>query len=133
MTISATLISLSGIQAAQNRVTASASNVGNQFSTSRTNADGSVENKPYQPVESVDISEATGGVTSNFRQVSPESFPAFLPTNPASNEEGVVDLPNVDLANELLNQILGEKAFKFNLDVLKADDNNTKNLLDSIA
>lgn len=133
MTISATLISLSGMQASQQRVSASASNVANQFSTSRMNPDGTVENKPYQPIESVNTSEPGGGVSSTTRPVSPESFPAFLPTNPASNEEGMVELPNVDLANEMVNQILGKRAFEFNLEVLKASDENTQKLLDSIA
>lgn len=130
--ISPTLISLTGLQAAQQQVAASASNIANQFSTT-TQKDGVVENKPYIPVESVNSSQEFGGVTSVFQPVSPASFPAFLPDNAAADEAGIVQLPNVDLANEAVDLLTAKNAFQANLAVIKANDDVTKDLLDTFA
>lgn len=130
--ISATLTSLTGMQAAQQQVFASASNIANQFSTTSTKPDGSVENKPYQPIQSVNVSQEQG-VSSVFQPVSPASFSAFLPDNAAANEEGIVQMPNVDTANETVNMLEAKNAFQANLAVLKANDEMNKDLLDTFA
>lgn len=123
------IASLSGLQAAQKQISASASNIANQFSTS-TIKDGVKTNDPYQPVSVSNSSNELGGVSSVFQPVSPASFPAFLPDNAAADEAGIVNLPNVDLANETVNMITAKTAFEANVNLIKKSDEMQQTLLD---
>lgn len=47
-----------------------------------------------------------------------------------ANEDGIVQLPNVDLAQETANQMLASNTYKANLNVMKRADEMYQSLLD---
>ncbi len=120
---------LSGLNAAATRIGVSANNIANQ-QTTRTVENGQSVNKPYVPQEVVQTASNQGGVATSLRDVSPPSVPAFAPDNPAAGEDGLVQLPNVNLAEQVANQLRGVDAYKSNLNVIKRTDEMTQSLLD---
>ncbi len=120
---------LSGLNAAATRIGVSANNIANQ-QTTRTVENGQSVNKPYVPQEVVQTASNQGGVATSLRDVSPPSVPVFAPDNPAAGEDGLVQLPNVNLAEQVANQLLAVDAYKSNLNVIKRTDEMTQSLLD---
>lgn len=125
---------LSGAIAAARREEVVASNVANlrsrgapRNSDATTAADGTPLFRPGQVVET---SNAGGGVRATVRAVDPTSIQQFEPGAPDANAEGVVDRPNVDLAQQQANQIVAQRAFEANLKVIQTADELEKALLD---
>jgi flagellar basal-body rod protein FlgC len=116
-------IALSGLQAASKRLDNSANNVANQLTVS-------TDSKPaFQPQDIVQISDAAGGV----RTLTAPRNPATVAVPSAESESGVVQAPNVDQAEELVNQKFAVNDFQANLAVLRAQDKQQESLLDIIA
>jgi len=109
---------LSGLNAASNRIAASADNIANQFS------------KNYTPKAITQVSLGNGGIQSQVRNVEPPTTTIFNPSDPDANADGSVQLPNVDVANELVNITVASYDFKANLKTIKVADNMQKYLLD---
>lgn len=107
---------LSGLVAASSRFAVSANNVANQRSTE--NADGSKQT--FKPQEVVQQSLQGGGTLASVRPVTAPPISVFDPTSSAANNEGFVELPPVDLAQEATNRILAKNAFKSSLNIIKA-------------
>lgn len=120
---------LSGLNAASTGIGVSASNVANVQSTVGT-VDGQKVNQPYVPQEVTQQARALGGVTTSLRDVTPPSVPVFSPEDPVANEDGVVQLPNVDLTQETANQLLASNAYKANASVIRRADEMYQSLLD---
>lgn len=125
---------LSGAVAAARREEVVASNVANlrsraapPKSTDATAPDGTPLFRPGQVVET---SNAGGGVRATVLAVDPTSIQQFEPDAPDANAEGVVDRPNVDLAQQQANQIVAQRAFEANLKVIQTADELEKALLD---
>lgn len=55
------------------------------------------------------------------------------PQAPFANQAGLVAAPNVDIAQEAINQMIASYSFTANAGVLKAQDQMTKTLLDTTA
>ena len=123
---------LSGLLAAQTRLNTSASNVANIRSTVGE-VDGKLVNKPYQPMDVAQESLAEGGVSAVVLPRQPESVAVYDPNGEFANSEGIVHHPNVDLAEENLNQLLGKTAYLASLKTIEADENTTQSLLDIIS
>lgn len=96
-------------------------------STDTTAADGTPLFRPGQVVET---SVQTGGVRASVVAVDPTSIQQFEPDAPDADAEGVVDRPNVDLAQQQANQIVAQRAFQANLKVIQTADELDKALLD---
>lgn len=122
--------SLSGLNAASMRMSVSASNIANTQSTVAEQNNGQTVSKPYVPQEVMQQSQGSGGVSTSLRDVSPPSVPVFAPDNPAAGEGGIVNLPNVDLAQETSNQLMASNTYKANLGVMKRADEMYQSLLD---
>lgn len=127
-------IALSGLNAASRRLEVSASNVANASSTGALpNADGTVPAgapTAYQALEVVQTASGGGGTQTTVTTTSPSTTAAYDPQAPFANQDGLVAAPNVDLAQELINQMMASYSFAANAKVIAADDRMTKTLLD---
>lgn len=121
---------ISGLNAASKRLQASASNIANIQSTSRLE-NGVAVNEPYQPVGVNLQSASTGGVISNIQPLNIPPVQAFDPDSAFADEEGFVSLPDVNVGEEAINQILARNEYKANLRVLEAADDINGSLLDA--
>lgn len=123
-------ISLSGLLAAQNRLGVSADNTANARSAAATE-NGALVNNPYTPKETVQTAnEPQGGTSSLVRPISDPTISEYEPESPIADDAGLVQYPNVDLANEAINQKLAVTTYKANLNVIKAYDEMQQSLLD---
>lgn len=111
-------IALSGLNSASLRLNASASNVAN-ISTSGSLEEGG--QPPYTPltVQSKAQGTETGGVISQIVPRHNPFTPAYDPDSPFANAEGLIGVPNVDLAEEAVNMKLAEISYKANINTIK--------------
>jgi flagellar basal-body rod protein FlgC len=130
-------IALSGMNAAARRLEVSASNVANVMSTGALpNADGTVPAgapQAYAPLELVQTASAGGGTQTAVTTVSPSTTAISDPQAPFANQDGLVAAPNVDLAQEMISQLIASYTFAANATVMKADDRMTGALLNITA
>jgi flagellar basal-body rod protein FlgC len=135
--MSAITTALSGLEASVAQLTASASNVANvdtvgswgpAVNVGAAGASGPPL-KAYQPVQTVQTTTPDGGVAASQVPVTPATTPAYDPTSPAANAQGLVAAPNVDLNQEVVGQIGALAAYQANLAVIKTSDRMTKSLL----
>ena len=130
-------IAVSGLNAATRRVEVSASNIANQQSTgalpSANGAGPTGAPQAYRPLQVNQTDSAGGGTQTTTGEVSPATVPVSDPQAPFANADGMVAAPNVDLAQELIGQMVAKYSYAANLASLKADDRMTKSLLDATA
>ena len=130
-------IAVSGMNAAARRLEVSASNVANVLSTGAVpNADGTVPAgapQAYAPLELVQNASAGGGTQTAVTTVSPSTTAVYDPQAPFANQDGLVAAPNVDLAQEMISQLIASYTFAANATVMKADDRMTGALLNITA
>ena len=62
--------------------------------------------------------------------MTPPTTAVYDPQAPFANPDGLVAAPNVDLAQELIGQLLASYTYTANATVMKADDRMTRTLLD---
>jgi flagellar basal-body rod protein FlgC len=127
-------IALSGMNAASRRLEVSASNVANLMSTGALpNADGTLPSgapKAYAPLELVQTASAGGGTQTSVTTAKPSYVATSDPSAPFANQDGLVAAPNVDLAQEMISQLVAKYSFAANAHVMKADDEMAKTLID---
>src|SRR5512140_2290122 len=116
-------IAISGMNAAARRLEVSASNVANAQSTGALpNADGTVPAgapQAYAPLELVQTASAGGGTQTAVTTVSPSTTAISDPQAPFANQDGLVAAPNVDLAQEMISQLIARYTFAANATVMK--------------
>ena len=127
--------SLSGLMAQSKRVAVSAENIANMRSRGLREdgpAQGSGEGQPgaYVPRQVEDVTTAGGGVKAVERPVDPASVKIYAPSRPDADAAGVAAVPNVNLAEELVNQILAQRAYEANAAAIRTQDEMTDRLLD---
>jgi flagellar basal-body rod protein FlgC len=127
-------IAVSGMNAAARRLEISAVNVANVSTTGALpNADGTTPSgapKAFSPLELVQTDVAGGGTQTSVTTAKPATTAISDPQAPFANQDGMVAAPNVDLATEMISQLVAKYSFAANATVLKADDQMTKTLLD---
>lgn len=137
---------LSGTAAATNLFNVSANNIANIQSrgvapeeTAQPRPDNAQteETRGFQPLRAVDQSQEGGGVQSTTRPISPASIPVLQDNPPAEGgeaqagqPEGVGFLPNVDPANEVVQQITSQRQFEANLRTVQTGLQLNQSLLD---
>lgn len=125
-------IASSGLAAASLRLQVSANNVANASSTGplpdAPNAGAFPPAYVPQRVNQVDV--AGGGTAATVGTVSPSSVTQFDPTAPFADKNGQVAAPNVDLANEAVQQVIARYEFAANAKVLQVASEALKSLLD---
>ena len=119
-------IALSGLQAAAKRVNAVASNIANLQTVGSLTPGGQA---PYTPLEVQQTAQANGGVASDYAPRNPAFVPAYDADSPFADENGVIGVPNVDLATEAVNLNLAELTYKANLKTIEAARDLDKELL----
>jgi flagellar basal-body rod protein FlgC len=120
---------LSGLTAASRRVDAAASNIANVNTAGSFDPGGQA---PYKPVDALQTSQSGGGVRAEFVDRDPASFAAYNPSSPLASGEGLVAVPNVDLATEIVNMKEAEIAYKANLKALQTAADLTDELLKAV-
>ncbi|CCE02544.1 flagellar basal body rod C-terminal domain-containing protein [Bradyrhizobium sp. STM 3809] len=127
-------IAVSGMKAASQRLEVSASNVANAMSTGALpNADGTLPAgapKAYDPLTLVQSDVAGGGTQTTISKASQGTSPSYQPTAPFANKDGLVAAPNVDLAQEMIGQLVAKYSFAANARVLKASDEMSRIVID---
>jgi len=128
---------LSGLAAAANGAAVTANNIANLRTTGRPGAAASGatgEGVAYQAQQSVNVSGQAGqGVQSQTRLVSPPTLLRFDPTDFNADASGMVDTPNVDLAEQSVGLISAGQAYRANAATLRTADDMLKQLIDQTA
>jgi len=128
-------IALSGLNAQQKRLAATASNIANVSTSGRVPTAGpsAPASTVYRPLMANLTSLGTGGVWADIT-VDPQGYSlSYDPSSPYANSEGMIAVPNVDLTQEIVKTMEIENAFKANLAVLKTQDEMLGELLDTQA
>lgn len=119
-------IALSGMQAAARRIAVSAENVVNARTSRAVEVEGETPEGVYEPRRVVQIPLEGGGVRVALTTVNPSTlvFADF------DSPTGLVAVPNVDLARELVEQKLALRDYKSSLAALEAEAEMMDALLD---
>ena len=127
----ASSIAASGMAAATLRLQVSANNVANAYSSGPLSTSAASGNFPdaYVAERVNQVGLAGGGTSASVGFVSPGAVPAFDPTAPYADANGMVDSPNVDLTSEIVQQIVARYSFAANAQVLHSDARMTAALL----
>lgn len=130
-------IAVSGMQAASAQLLASASNIANMSTTGAVPvASGSTGGTVYQPI-SVNQFTAPGGqpngVAYSISQNADGYFQTYDPSSPNANADGMIAVPNVDVATEMINAMRASADYAANAKIVKAADDMQKAALDLIA
>lgn len=128
--IGAINIALTGLGAASKQLLASASNIANLQTAGSLEEGGQA---PYTPLrtQNTAITDTQGngqGVSTTFVAKDPAFVPAFDPDSPFADENGIIGVPNVDLAEEAVNINIAEIQYKANLKTIQAASDLTKEL-----
>ena len=127
--------SLSGLNAASNRLAVSANNIANINSTLKTE-NGQVTKENFVPSKVNDVSQGgLGGVKSLVSSDSSSDFLSAFASSASSTADNnnVVFGSNVDLATETVNQIVAKNAYKANLVTLEAQNKIAQETLDIVS
>lgn len=124
-------VALSGLQAASNRLNASASNIANISTTG--SLDGSTQ-APYQALTTTQSAVSNGqsegaGVRSEIVTANRPFVPAYDPDSPFADENGVIGVPNVNLTEEAVQLNLAKTSYKANIGTLKVAEELSDELL----
>ena len=132
---SVSAIALSGLNAASLRLQVSAENVANAGSSGPlpdSPARGSYPSA-YGAKRVDQVPLADGSTRATVTGKSPATVPAYDPSAPYANGQGMVAAPNVNLASEIVQQLTAQLSFAANAQLVKADHKMTASLLDVVA
>lgn len=121
-------VSLSALNVAATRMQVSANNLANRQSTG-TRVNGEVVNEPYKPQRVVQTTE--GGVPkANIETVTNPTQKLYMPDHPQADEQGFLEVPNVDEASELIEMKMATYDYKAALKAITIEDKMQQALLD---
>lgn len=123
---------LSGLQAASRRLENSANNIANQNSTGSASNDEAVR-QAYRPTDVVQLSSDTGGVRTELKERNPATVAVYNPQDSAADANGIVQAPNVNEVNEIIDQKFAAYDFKANAKTLQAYNETVETVLNIIA
>jgi flagellar basal-body rod protein FlgC len=119
---------LSGLLAAQKRIAGVASNIANAGDISPVVPQPG-RAQAYQPVTTVQTTTAIGGTVATYQPVTPASQLAFVPDSPEADSNGLVNVPNVDIAGQAFDLITAKEAYKANLKTVQTAEAMSDSLL----
>ena len=124
--LSAISTALSGLTAASKRVETASENIANLSSAGALNpADGPL---PYETQLTVQKTSETGGALAESIPKNPGFIESYAPDSPFANEDGLIGVPNTNLAEEAVNMKLAEITYKANLKTLETTSDMTEEL-----
>jgi flagellar basal-body rod protein FlgC len=132
-------IAVSGMQAAATQLSAAASNIVNQNSAGpvpATPPSQPVAQNPgsvYQPLAVSQNPVPGGGVSASLQASLPSYYLAYSPDAPYANLQGMVAMPDTDLAANIVS--MSQAAFNFgaSLKVFQASSHMFSTMLDTVA
>jgi flagellar basal-body rod protein FlgC len=119
---------LGGMQAATRKVSVGASNIANAQTIGTPGATG--KNAAYQPVDAVQFSGAQNVPQTKIVPRNPGTSLSYQPGSPLASNEGFVEAPNVDIASELVNNKIAQRAYEANIRSIITWDEMQATLLD---
>jgi flagellar basal-body rod protein FlgC len=127
-------IAVSGISAASERLQDSASNVANADSDGPLpSADPAIQAQypqAYMPKEVNQVETAGGGTKAVVSNVQPGAVPAYDPTAPYADQNGMVAEPNVNYTTQAMQQLTARYDMVFNVYVARVYSRLMKSLVD---
>ena len=127
-------IATSGLLAAQKRVNVSASNVANARSNSERDGQGNVINKAYEPRRVETTTQVGGGVSANVViDPNPTVTIQAVSGDILAGPDGSIEIPNVDFAEEFIQQKMATYDYRANLKVLETQKELQETLIDVLA
>ncbi|MFA7277243.1 MAG: flagellar basal body rod C-terminal domain-containing protein [Pseudobdellovibrionaceae bacterium] len=108
---------VSGLTAASRKLAVATENIVNASSVG--SLDPNSPNQAYAAQTTLAKSVGGGGVQTVTLTREPPFVPSFQPDSPFANEDGLVNAPNVNLDEELVNTKLAEQAYKANAQVIR--------------
>lgn len=129
--ISAINIALTGLTAASKQLNASASNIANLQTVGSLEEGGQA---PYTPLttQNTAITDESGngqGVHSTYAPRNNPFVPSYDADSPFADENGIIGVPNIDLAEEAVNLNLAEIQYKANIKTIQAASELSNELL----
>jgi flagellar basal-body rod protein FlgC len=121
-------IAASGMAAATVSLTAAASNL----AVAQTAAPISGAQNAYQPVTVMETSLPGGGVSAGMIR-APSFTLSYSPATPFADAQGMIAVPNIDIAAQMVHQITAAAAFRANVKVFQIAVRDQKSLIDLIA
>ena len=126
-------IAASGMAAASQRLQVSAENIANAESDGPLPSAGAAVQAQYPGAyvpQQVDQVATPGGAGAVVVDVQLAAVAAYAPTAPFADNNGEVAAPNVDVANEAVQQATAAYDFAMNAQVMRVYSQMTKTLLD---
>lgn len=129
--------SISGLLAASTRASTAANNIVNAYNTSTpVGGDRSTAAlqtaRAYIPERTINSSRTNGGVIATKVPINPSSLTVYNPGDPVANEQGFVNIPNVDPIIEFAELSRATHAYKSNAAVLRTLNEISKTTFDII-
>ncbi|MDD2326005.1 MAG: flagellar basal body rod C-terminal domain-containing protein [Alphaproteobacteria bacterium] len=130
-------IAVSGMAAASKKMLNAATNIANASTTGKLPQGEGDAGTVYRPTDVVTISNSVAdnkfGVTATTVERDPAYSIARDEGSPDANDEGLVAVPNVDLASEAVDTLMAQLAYKANAKVIEAERENQKALMDTLS
>ncbi|MBE2191201.1 MAG: flagellar biosynthesis protein FlgC [Alphaproteobacteria bacterium] len=127
-------IALTGMSSASKKADVAASNIANASVVGST--DPNSPNQVYSAKVTSDQNLTSGGVGSGVRTVvldrNPSFVPSFQPDSPFADSQGLVNAPNVNADEEIVNLKVAENAYKANAEVIRTSKEMQSSLLDAL-
>lgn len=119
---------LAGMRAATRHVATGASNIANHQTVGTPGA--TDENAAYQALDAVQTTGPTGGPEVHIKPKDPATALAYVPDHSLASEGGYVEVPNTDLATNLVNNQIAQRSYEANIASLVTWDEMQATLLD---
>jgi flagellar basal-body rod protein FlgC len=127
-------IAASGMFAATQRLQVSAENVANASSDGPLPSAGAAVQAQYPaayvPQQVQQVATPGGGTSAVITSVQPAAVAAYVPSAPYADQNGEVASPNVDYANEAVQQAIASYSFAMNAKVMSVSSQMMQTLLD---
>jgi flagellar basal-body rod protein FlgC len=130
--IKAIQIALSGLTAASRKAEASANNIANMSTTGALDpANGPA---PYQALTTLQTTQTDNngnglGVRAEIVPTARPTVIAYAPDSPFANSEGMIGVPNVDLATDIVSMKMASTIYKANVKTIQTASDMQKELL----
>ncbi len=126
-------IAVSGLRDQSQRLAVSADNVANVLSLGVHPDPALAKPEGFTPQRTVFNSQALGGVTASTAPITPAAFLSLQPDHTDADPDGLVPLPNVSLAQEMVEQMLALRLFQANVKTIQTQDRMMGTLLDMVS
>ncbi len=129
--VDAIFISISSLKTNAVRAGVAANNIANMGSGGAVNP-GPRDRTPYTPQDVVAIADPLGGVQARVINRDPATVRVYDPGSVDANAEGLVALPNIDLATESVNMMTARAAYAASAAVIRVAGDMQDDLLSMV-